>query len=70
MFIRSKVSQSNRFEDSLTQDTLLDDVLGLATAGRIHARTIYNAENWLWLSGAVMSRQDKQKSHVYFNEGF
>ena len=43
MFIRSKVSQSNRFEDSLTQDTLLDDILGLATAGRIHAR-MYNLQ--------------------------
>ena len=59
-------------EDSLTQDTLIDDILRLAsTAGRIqHARTIYNAENGLWLSGAVMTQQDKHKSHVHFNERF
>ena len=40
----------------------VDDILRLATAGRIqHARTIYNAENGLRLSGAVMTQQDKRR---------
>ncbi len=66
MFTRRKVSKSNRLEDALTRDTLLDDIMGLATAGRINARTIHNAENGLWLSGAVQQRHRTNKNHCAF----